>query len=213
MLSNPTFTPNSSEHHKQLIAGLMKELFLDQRHVFTKWARITNQSAQLDSGYIAQHLISLLTGIKGIHRRGKGLDLGDGSEVKCANSVDGVDVPRWNRDFRRLGKVDEWLRAPRIYYVLFDTMENDRVRVRVWVVNPSLDVAYQTVINRWRSKRSSGNFQIHPPVGRDDNIGTNLCGNLELPLMLLATESDDGTVLVNFLDLSSTRVCRLIERD
>jgi hypothetical protein len=208
-----TLIPNGDEQHRQLISTLIKELFLDQRRVFTKWARITNQSAQLDSGYIAQHLISLLTGIRGIRRRGKGLDLSDGSEVKCANSVDGVDVPRWNHDFRRPGKVNEWLQAPRIYYVLFDTTENDKVRVRVWVVNPTLDEAYQTVIQRWHSQRSSGNFQIHPPVGRDDNIGTNLCGNLELPLMLAATENDDGTVHVNSLDLSSPRVCRLIERD
>jgi hypothetical protein len=81
--SHPAFTPDGSVTHKQLIAALIKELFLDQRRVLTKWTGITNQSAQLDSGYIAQHLISLLTGIKGIRRRGKGLDLSDGSEVKC----------------------------------------------------------------------------------------------------------------------------------
>jgi hypothetical protein len=164
MPSDSTLIPNGDEQHRQLISILIKELFLDQRRVFTKWAQITNQSTQLDSGYIVQHLISLLTGISGTRRRGKGLDLSDGSEIKSANSVDGVDVPRWNHNLGRPEKVDEWLQAPRIYYVLFDTTENDQVRVRVWVVNPSLDEAYQTVINRWRSQRSSGNFQIHPPV-------------------------------------------------
>jgi hypothetical protein len=213
MHSDFTLNPNGDEQHRQLIAMLIKELFLDQRRVFAKWARITNQSTQLDSGYIAQHLISLLTGVLGTRRRGKGLDLSDGSEVQSANSVDGIDVPRWNHNLGRPGKVDEWLKVPRIYYVLFDTTKHDKVRVRVWVVNPSSDRAYQTVIGRWRSQRSSGNFQIHPPVGRDDNIGTNLCGNLEFPLMLKATESDDGTMLVNFLDLLSTKICRLIERD
>jgi hypothetical protein len=68
-----------------------------------------------------------------------------------ANSVDGIDVPRWNHDFRRPEKIDEWLQAPRIYYVLFDIARNDRGRVRVWVVNPTLDEAYRTVIQRRRS--------------------------------------------------------------
>jgi len=213
VLSDSSFTPDGGEQHRQLITALIQELFLDQRRLLAKWTRITNQSAQLDSGYIAQHLISLLIGVKGTRRRGKGLDLSDGSEVKCANCVDGVDIPRWNHDFRRPEKVDEWLQAPRIYYVLFDVTENDRVRVRVWIVDPTSDEAYRTVIQRWRSQRSSGNFQIHPPVGRADSIGTNLCGNLDLPLMLQATERDARTVRVDFLDLSPARVCRLIERD
>lgn len=208
-----SFKPNGDERHQQLIALLLKELFLDQRRTLLKWAQITEQSAQLDSGYIAQHLVSLITGTPGVWRRGKGLDLSDGSEVKCANSVDGIDVPRWNHYFSGPEKVNEWLQSPRIFYVLFDALENSRVRTRVWIVCPSKDEAYRTVLTRWRDTPSSTNFQLHPPVGRNENIATNLCGNLELPLMLKATETDANTMAIEFLDLSTRRVCRLIERE
>lgn len=87
-----SMTTTETEQKKQLAAYLLQELFLDYRKVMAKWAAITGQSPQLDSGYIAQHLISLLTDKKGTGRRGKGLDLEDGSEVKSASNVDGIDI-------------------------------------------------------------------------------------------------------------------------
>lgn len=201
---------------KNLAANLLQEIFLDYRQVMSKWAAITRQSSQLDSGYIAQHLISLLTGKRGSGWRGKGLDLEDGSEVKSASSVDGVDVPRWNHNISAPEKVDEWLAAPAIYYVLFDTVERDtpRVRVRIWVVTPTTDDAYRTVLRRWRdTSRRSNNFQLHPPVGKDSNLSTNECGNLELPLMFHAEENEQGQVIVKRLRPTGLGDCTLHERD
>ncbi len=204
------------ERLKKLAASLLQEMFLDHRKVMSKWAAITGQSSQLDSGYIAQHLISLLTGKRGPGWRGKGLDLEDGSEVKSASSVDGVDVPRWNHNFSTPAKVDEWLAAPTIYYVLFDMVGRDtpRVRVRIWVVTPAIDNAYGTVLQRWRDMpRKSNNFQLHPPVSKDSNLATNNCGNLELPLMFHAEENEQGQMAVKLLQMERLPLCILRERD
>src|SRR5207253_10322932 len=95
----PTTSDLTIKNRRELAAQLIKELFLETRERLLKWAPITGQSAQVDAGYIAQHLVSLVTGIPGTRRRGKGLDLTDNSEVKTANSVDGIDMPRWNVQF------------------------------------------------------------------------------------------------------------------
>lgn len=197
-----------------LAADLIKELFVDQRKVMAKWSQITGQSPQLDSGYIAQHLISLLTGKRGSGWRGKGLDLDDGSEVKCASSVDGIDIPRWNHSFRSFQNIDKWLTAPNIYYVLFDIKPNSSlVRVRIWMITPSSDSSYETVLRAWAALpgRKSDNFQLHPPVSKDSNVATNECGNLELPLMFLP-EEDADKVVVKFFQESGLPTSTLINR-
>lgn len=190
-----------SDSPEILAAELIRETFVEHRKIMTRWAKLTGQSRQLDSGYIAQHLISILTGKRGSGWRGKGLDLDDGSEVKCASVIDGVDIPRWNHDFRKLENVDKWLNVPHIYYVLFDvpTHNLSLVRVRIWMITPSQDRSYQTVVRTWANlPKRSYNFQLHPPVGKDSNIATNQCGNLELPLMFWAEEDESGQVVVNF---------------
>lgn len=195
-------------------ADLIKELFVDQRRVMSRWSKITGQSPQLDSGYIAQHLISLLTGKRGSGWRGKGLDLDDGSEVKCASNVDGIDVPRWNHNLRGIRDVDKWLASPNIYYVLFDTRpKSSLVRVRIWMITPALDSSYETVLRSWATlpNRKSYNFQLHPPVGKDSNIATNECGNLELPLMFLA-EEEHNQVTVKFFQDTGLPISTLIKR-
>jgi|SRR5579872_3270897 len=201
---------------KDQAAARLVDMFLGIRKVMLKWSGITGQSPQLDSGYIAQHLISLLTNKKGSGWRGKGLDLSDGSEVKCASSVDGVDVPRWNHNFAKPEKVDEWFTAPTIYYVLFDSITRDspKVRVRIWSVTPASDKAYTTVLSRWRDlPNRSYNFQLHPPVFKATNVGTNNCGDLELPLMFHAEEDDEGKVQIKHFQMTDLPACVLRERD
>ncbi len=111
---------------------LLDDLFLATRKKLLKWVPVTGQSAQVDSGYIAQHLVSLVTGIPGIGRRGKGLDLIDTSEVKTANIVDGIDVPRWNVQFVREDTMAALLEHPFIFFVLFDHAADQELRVRIW---------------------------------------------------------------------------------
>lgn len=198
-----------------LAAALIKETFVEFRKVMLKWSKITGQSAQLDSGYIAQHLISLLTGKHGSGWRGKGIDLDDGSEVKCASSVDGVDIPRWNHSFRKPETVDKWLASPNIYYVLFDTLtrHSSSVRVRIWMVTPALDESYKRVLKNWTAlPERSYNFQLHPPVYKESNVATNECGNLELPLMFWAEENEASQVVVKFFQHTGLSTSTLIDR-
>jgi len=75
---------NSSEE-------LIKDLFVDLRKKTWKWAAITHQTNQAKMGYIAQHLVSIVTGYKGSKSgaRGKDLIIDEGSgEIKVSVQVD-----------------------------------------------------------------------------------------------------------------------------
>lgn len=126
----------------------------------------------------------------GIERK-KGADLEDGSDVEAANSWDAIDVPRFNgvvKDGRVLSsaKADDLKKMPNLIFVLWDETQVGKYdRCRVWVVRTSKDEVFQSVAEKWyKGSKKSSNFQLHPPIGRDDNIVTNKCGNLSLPLLL-----------------------------
>lgn len=213
------------EEIKKLALDLIKEMFVEYRKVMLKWFQITNQSPQLDSGYIAQHLISVLTGKKGSGTRGKGQDLDDGSEVKSAYNIDGIDRSRWNHSFTQRDKIDKWLASPNIYYVLFDQLVRDKsspVRVRTWMITPEVDTAYQTVLRRWadlpertwaKSTGGENNFQLHPSVFKEINRATNQCGDLALPLMFWAEENESGLVTVKFFQQTGLPTSTPIPRE
>jgi len=190
---------------------LLDDLFRQTRRRFLEWAPITGQSAQVDSGYIAQHLVSLVTGIPGVWRRGKGLDLADDSEVKTANSVDGIDMPRWNLSFVREDTIGAMLEHPFVFFVLFDHTADGRFRARIWGISPATDTGFKAAFANWRAgPRLSRNFQLHPPIGRDDDIATNDSGNLRLPKMFEAVEMTDGNLVVTLLSERPTGESELV---
>ena len=85
------------EQEREILAKkFIEEVILPQWAQLSNWNSVTNQTSQLDFGYLSQHLVSLITGIKGNNQRGKGDDMADGSEVKSASCVDAEDTPRWN---------------------------------------------------------------------------------------------------------------------
>lgn len=100
-ISNYALKLLSKEQRMQLAKSLIEEQVVKQRNLLAHWSTITAQSSMIDTGYIAQHLVSLQTQIAGQGMRGKGDDLCDGSEVKSANFLDSLDkngatAPRWN---------------------------------------------------------------------------------------------------------------------
>ena len=158
----------SIEERKELIEELIFDFFLTTRGTLVKWGGITGQSAQIDTGYIAQHLASLVLRIPGQGFKGKGLDLRDESEVKSAASVSGVDKPRWNHNMGKVSedeerrakglptKSEQYLAAPWLFYVLFDLVWNedadrftDLFRVRAWAVAVQYDDAWRTLVERY----------------------------------------------------------------
>jgi hypothetical protein len=180
---------------RELVEELIYDFFVTARLTLLKWSDRTGQSAQIDTGYIAQHLASLLLSEPGQGFRGKGLDLADGSEVKSASIVSGVDRPRWNHNLgkpsddegrRQRGLPTAWevyLAAPTVVYVLFDHPNaSDTLRIRVWCVDGQEDVGWRDLVERFVAGRkvSQYNLQLHPPTGRDDDIVTNELGNLDM---------------------------------
>lgn len=179
----------------RLLETLISDFFHVQRAGLLKWSSLTGQSAQIDTGYIAQHMASVVLAEPGQGFKGKGIDLADGSEVKSAAILSGVDRPRWNHNMgtpsddldRTRRKLDpkwkDYLASPRIFYVLFDRpWETKRLRVRAWCVDGQQDVAWRELVERFVRERGSKqyNMQLHPPVGYDDDIVVNTKGNLDL---------------------------------
>ena len=56
-----------------------------------KWAAVTKQTPNINIGYPAQHLASLVTGVEGARTAARGHDLSDHSEVKSCSRVDQLD--------------------------------------------------------------------------------------------------------------------------
>lgn len=189
----------SHEQRTDLLGELLRDFFVQQRASLLKWSALTGQSAQVDTGSIAQHVASLVLREPGQGFKGKGLDLADGSEVKSAAILSGVDRPRWNHnmgtpadDLKRQERgqppvSESYFRAPTIFYFLFDRVvdapEDEIIlRVRGWCVNPTEDGAWRDLIHRFLADRAETqyNLQLHPPVGYDDDIVVNTLGNLDM---------------------------------
>lgn len=191
----------SAGQRRTLIEDLISDFFVDARATLVKWSKITGQSAQIDTGYIAQHLASMVLQTPGQGFKGKGVDLVDGSEVKSASIVSGVDRPRWNHNMGTVG--DDRKReasgtktkgfvylneTPFLFYVLFDRVHDEvgvptsRLRVRCWCVNAGIDEAWRYLFSRYLETREGNtyNLQLHPPVGYDDSIVVNELGNLDM---------------------------------
>lgn len=114
-------------------------MIIQQKNLF-KWGIITGQSIQIDSGYISQHLVSLITKIPGQCMRGKGLDLIDGSEVKSANFLGSLDKnnkisPRWNFKINSIDDILKTKSYKSVYFISIDLNTEGLFRIRVWRTN------------------------------------------------------------------------------
>ena len=185
---------------QMLLEHLFEDFFVTQRATLLKWAALTGQSAQVDTGYIAQHVASIVLAEPGQGFKGKGLDLADGSEVKSAAILSGVDRPRWNHNMgtpsgddqrRARGLQPQWqnyLSAPYVFYLLFDRVRDPQLgstvvlRVRAWCVDAQSDLPWRDLLTRFIESRAPRqyNLQLHPPVGYDDSIVVNTLGNLDM---------------------------------
>ncbi|MEU0742699.1 MamI family restriction endonuclease [Streptomyces sp. NPDC006134] len=194
------------EKRKALLEELFIDFFANQHLTLQKWAALTGQTAQVDTGYIAQFVASIVLQTPGQGFRGKGDDLVDGSEVKSAANISGVDRPRWNHNLgtladdevqRKKGRDETWkkfLQAPYLFYVLVDRVVGAHspesevpIRIRGWCVDAQADDGWRALILKFVESRSGRtyNFQLHPPVGHDDNLVVNTLGNLDFQEVLV----------------------------
>lgn len=212
----------NEEQRILLCEKLLNEQILVQRKKLEKWGTITAQSSQIDTGYIAQHLVSLRTQIPGQGMRGKGDDLCDGSEVKAANFLDSLDkkgatAPRWNFTAVTPKIMERFLNYNPLYLLSIDLDKNKKIRIRIWTV----DVTKHNVLREryilWmntkgykkfaNNKNESVNFQLFPPrMFKDESfarhgnnrvngypaIEIDLENNESSKLIFYAVQTDDG---------------------
>lgn len=182
--AEPKLEDLNDEQTRELALKLLQELVLDQRNRLHFWRNLTNQPAQIDTGYVAQHLVSLVTKIKGVGMRGKGEDLEDCSEIKSANFLDALDkrgavAPRWNFSSNDLETMESYLKVPAIYLVSLDWNSQNRFRVRIWKLEPSKHELFKSRYKEWMErlgkpklkdpKRPGVNFQLFPPRNKRDD--------------------------------------------
>lgn len=220
-MTEPNVAELPSDQRKMLAKKFIEEVVLPNWLQLQQWGKITIQTSQIDSGYIGQHLVSLVAGVPGTSLRGKGEDLADGSEIKNASTLDAVDIPRWNIFLRDEEAFKRLFKLPVLYLVLFDHTKKGDVssplRFRIWAVHPGVDTAFRKVVSRWYElTERSNNFQLHPPVFRVKNIATNENGNLGLPLIFHAEQVEIRSI--HYVDIKTfrpktNRRCRLIDRD
>ena len=167
-----------TEERKALAIQLLEEQVIGQRGKLNHWSILTAQSSQIDTGYIAQHLVSLQTKISGQGMRGKGDDLCDGSEVKSANFLDSLDkkgaiAPRWNFTAVTRQIMERFLEYPAVYLLSMDLNSLGKFRTRIWKVDVTKHDVLKSRYIEWMNKlgypkfnsgsEESVNFQLFPP--------------------------------------------------
>lgn len=195
----------SLEDRKILASELLTEQVITQRNKLTHWSIITGQSAQIDTGYVAQHLASLITQISGQAMRGKGVDLIDSSEIKAANFLDSLDkkgatAPRWNFTAVTTEIMNRFLDYEKIYLLSMDLNTEGRFRTRMWKINIREHTILRNRYIEWMNilgypkfntvaNQPSVNFQLFPPhsgteesFARHGNGRSNGFPKLEIPL-------------------------------
>ncbi len=172
----------SKTERRELAEKLLIQQVVRQRQMLSRWSLVTAQSSQIDTGYIAQHLVSLQTQIPGQGMRGKGDDLSDGSEVKSANFLDSLDragatAPRWNFTCINPQVMERFLTYESLFLVSMDLNEYGYFRTRIWRINvlehQILRDRYQEWMHRLGYPKFQDtvnnpvvNFQLFPPRNR-----------------------------------------------
>lgn len=214
VISNYVLKLLSKEQRKQLAISLIEEQVLKQRSLLSHWSTITAQSSMIDTGYIAQHLVSLQTQIAGQGMRGKGDDLCDSSEVKAANFLDSLDkngatAPRWNFTAVTKDIMERFLDYKAIYLLSIDNNPNGDFRIRIWKINIHEHTILRNRYIEWMNKlgypkfadtanKPSVNFQLFPPNnGTDENFARHGNGRANgFPKLHIPLENTPGSELI-----------------
>jgi ribosomal protein L40E len=139
----------SKDERKILVSRFLKEMYFERRKDIFEWARITKQTPLIETKFLGQNLVSLVTGIPGRGTAARGDDLSDGSEVKTCSRLDqlskcnkcGAHVTALNKKCPKCGSKDitimkdsHWIftinaddkkehllnKTPKIYLLLID---------------------------------------------------------------------------------------------
>lgn len=224
VISNYVLKLLSKEQRKQLAISLIEEQVLKQRSLLSHWSTITAQSSMIDTGYIAQHLVSLQTQIAGQGMRGKGDDLCDSSEVKAANFLDSLDkngatAPRWNFTAVTKDIMERFLDYKAIYLLSIDNNPDGDFRIRIWKVNIHEHTILRNRYIEWMNKlgypkfadtanKPSVNFQLFPPNnGTNENFARHGNGRANgFPKLHIPLENTPGSELIFKAEIINNQV-------
>lgn len=217
-LANYVLKLLSRDQRIMLAEVLIKEQIVDQKNLLSHWSLLTAQSSMIDTGYIAQHLVSLQTQIAGQGMRGKGDDLCDGSEVKGANFIasldkNGAKAPRWNFNSVSVEIMERFLEYNALFLLSIDLNPEHQYRIRIWKVDIQKHTVLRNRYIEWMNKlgypkfqdpsHKSINFQLFPPRnGTDENFARHGNGRkngfdkLNIPL-----ENTEGSSLIFRADI------------
>lgn len=212
-LSKTILETLSRDQRIQLAKDLIKEQIVDQKNLLSHWSLLTAQSAMIDTGYIAQHLVSLQTQIPGQGMRGKGDDLSDGAEVKAANFIDSLDkhgatAPRWNFNSANVSIMERFLEYRAIYLLSIDLNTERQYRIRIWKVDIHRHAILRNRYIEWMDKlgykkfadkeHKSVNFQLFPPRNAaNENFARHGNGqDSGFKKMIIPLEDIDGSELI-----------------
>lgn len=200
------------EERVQLAKIFLYEQIIVQRQSLATWGFVTGQAMQIDSGYIAQHLVSLIAKVPGQSMRGKGIDLMDGSEVKSANFLDSLDQknssnPRWNFPCNNMQDVLKFKDNENIYLVSIDLNTHGFFRIRIWKTSfkyhPVLNKRYDEWITKLaipkfnnKIKRQSVNFQLFPPASKTEDTFARHGNNRDFEKICIPLENTPYSQLI-----------------
>lgn len=204
----------SHEQRKQLAKILIEEQIVKQRKMLSHWGTLTAQSFIIDTGYIAQHLVSLQTQISGQGMRGKGDDLCDGAEVKSANFIGSLDkkgktAPRWDFSATNVAKMEQFLNYSMLYLTSMDLSPENNCRIRIWKLDLNTHPILRNRYIEWmnvkgypkfndKANRHDVNFQLFPPRNKTNETfarhGSTRHG--ELPPIQIPLENITGSELI-----------------
>ncbi len=91
MCMKPNSDLISINNNIEKITQFIKDMIIEPRRKAHYWSKITNQTPNLKIGYPAQHLASLICGMKGTATGARGDDIVDGTEVKGCSKIDQSD--------------------------------------------------------------------------------------------------------------------------
>jgi ribosomal protein L40E len=95
----------SKDERKRLMSRFLKEMYFERRKNIFEWASITKQTPLIETKFLGQNLVSLVTGIPGRGTAARGDDLSDGSEVKTCSRLD--QLSRCNKCKARVTALDK----------------------------------------------------------------------------------------------------------
>jgi len=78
----------SKDERKTLVVDFLREMYFERKIDIFKWANITKQTPKIETKFLGQNLVSLVTGILGMGTAARGDDLSNGSEVKSCSRLD-----------------------------------------------------------------------------------------------------------------------------